>query len=123
MTARTTFALLLAAALVAGCSKASRPEYDAPRAVTVVADHPHDAVLSGPGLPARGRSCHTRIESGFDSYSSLAAVRAASCTTTIRVFTTLFEQVISRAAPAKTATPDSGPPTPHDEQRISLHGA
>jgi hypothetical protein len=100
----TTVALLLATALLAGCAEAPSPERDARRA-TVIAD-PHDAVLRGPGLPPRGRSCHTRIESGgFYSYSSLAAVRAASCTTTIRTFTALFEQVMSRSRAGEDCYP------------------
>lgn len=92
----STFALLLVTALVVGCSNAPRPRNESRQAVTVVAD-PDDEVLSGPGLPARGRACHTVIKSGFYSYSSLAAVRNASCTTTIRTFTALFEQMLSRS--------------------------
>lgn len=66
---------------------------------------PHDAVLSGPGLPARGRSCRTRIETGGYSYSSLAAVKRATCATTVRTFRALLVQVMRRARAGEDCYP------------------
>ena len=65
----------------------------------------HDTVLRGPGLPARGRSCHTRIESGRYSYSSLAAVKRATCATTVRTFTALLTQVVRRTRTGEDCYP------------------
>ena len=101
---------LVLGALLAGCS--DRPRHaeqnesrtTAAPAVRVVGD-PDDTVISGLGLAVRGRSCRTRIESEGYSYSSLAAVKRADCSTTIQTFTALLEQVLRRTRAGEDCYP------------------
>ena len=99
----TILGTLMVSALLAGCSDAPRAAQEQ-ESVRVVRDR-DDTVQRGPGLPARGRSCHTRIESGHYSYSSLAAVKHATCATTVRTFTALLEQVIRRTRAGEDCYP------------------
>lgn len=110
---RAVLGSMVFGALLVGCSDRQRPaEQDGSRstatttagAVRIVAD-PDDAVLSGPGLAARGRSCRTRIESGRYSYSSLAAVTRVDCARTVRTFTALLEQVVRRSGAGEDCYP------------------
>lgn len=108
----TILGTLVVGTLLAGCADGPRaaqqqgsPSTTTQAQVVRVVRDPHDAVLRGPGLPARGRSCHTRIESGRYSYSSLAAVQHATCATTVRTFTALLDQVVRRTRAGEDCYP------------------
>lgn len=93
--------LALLALTVSACNSDDQPAVSGPAAASVrITTDLADRVLSGPGLPARGRPCHKRIRAGNPSgweYSSVAAVRGATCERAVAVVAALAERVRERS--------------------------